>query len=245
MITADRVSERRWEHRPAACPDYVPYSVGSRCRWRPSAGRRSPARCLVRGSLCPGAAPGHGDGVQWFATGQVPGVPPPDPATVGAQAASELQLPGPSLALSPSGTGYVNLAEWLWVDAVDLAPVTHLRAGVQRRRVHDRDGYRHPGVRDVEHRRRVDVTCNGPGTAYNPAFSADAQSTTARTPTRRPRRAKPSPDGNPNDAAFTVTATVTWTVAWTGPNGSAGALPSLTTEGTSSFKVAQIESVNN
>ncbi len=35
-------------------------------------------------------------GVQWFATDQVPGTPPPDPATVGAQAASELRLPGPA-----------------------------------------------------------------------------------------------------------------------------------------------------
>ena len=88
------------------------------------------------------------------------------------------------------------------------------------------------------------VTCSGPGTAYNPDLSADAQSTNCSHVYTVTSADQPTPAGNPNDAAFTVTATITWTVAWSGPNGSAGALPSLTTHASSSLKVAQIESVN-
>jgi hypothetical protein len=89
------------------------------------------------------------------------------------------------------------------------------------------------------------VTCDGPGTAYNPALSAEEQSTNCSHTYKTTSAGQASADGNPNDAAFTVTATVTWTVAWAGPNGSAGVLPSLTTVGTFSLRVAQIESVNN
>jgi hypothetical protein len=163
-------------------------------------------------------------GVEWFATGQVPGTPPPDPAVVGAQAASELRLSSPSLVLSPSNSGYVNLAEWLWIDPSATATPAHVTWSTG-------DG--------------STLTCNGPGTVYNTAFPADAQSTGCSHTYTQTSAGQPSPDANPNDAAFPVTATVTWTVAWAGPDGSAGALPSLTTEGTSSLKVAQIESVNN
>ena len=40
------------------------------------------------------------------------------------------ELSSPSLVLSPSNSGYVNLAEWLWIDAVDLAHPQHHRAGL-------------------------------------------------------------------------------------------------------------------
>jgi hypothetical protein len=55
---------------------------------------------------------------------------------------------------------------------------------------------------------------------------------------------QPSPDGNPNDAAFPIAATITWNVTWQGPGGSTGQLANITAKGTSTLKVQQIESVN-
>ncbi len=89
------------------------------------------------------------------------------------------------------------------------------------------------------------VTCNGPGTAYDTALPADAQSTDCSHTYTETSAGQPSPDGNPNDAAFPITATVTWSVAWAGPDGSAGAPAQPHHPGSDSLEVAQIESVNN
>ena len=111
---------------PPQCPDFVPYSVaipGGGDGGPPPAGAPQPGAWYV--NLCAqGGVQGMATGVEWFATGQVPGTPPPDPALVGAQAASELRLSSPSLVLSPSNSGYVNLAEWLWIDPSIWHPFT-------------------------------------------------------------------------------------------------------------------------
>ena len=80
---------------PPQCPDFVPYSVaipGGGDGGPPPAGAPQPGAWYV--NLCAqGGVQGMATGVEWFATGQVPGTPPPDPAVVGAQAASELRSP--------------------------------------------------------------------------------------------------------------------------------------------------------
>jgi hypothetical protein len=186
-----------------------------------------------------------GTGVQWFGDGQVPGAAPPDPATAGAKAASELQLPAPSPALSPSATGYVNLAEWLGIAPSIWHTVTTSAEACNAGGCVTAAATATPAYVTWTTGDGSTVACDGPGTAYNSALSAEAQSTNCSHTYRTTSAGQPSPDGNPNDAAFTVTATVTWMVAWAGPNGSAGVLPSLTTVGSSPLKVAQIESVNN
>src|ERR1700686_1990060 len=73
------------------CPDYVLYSVAvpGAEGGPPPTGAVQPGAWYV--DLCAVGSPqGIATGVQWFAMGQAPGPPPPDPATVGAQAASEL-----------------------------------------------------------------------------------------------------------------------------------------------------------
>jgi hypothetical protein len=184
-------------------------------------------------------------GVEWFATGAVPGVPPPDPAVVGADAASELRLSSPSLVLSPSNSGYVNLAEWLWIDPTIWHALSTTAQACNAGGCTTASATATPAYVTWNTGDGATLTCSGPGTVYNTALPADAQSSDCTHTYTQTSAGQPSPDGNPNDAAFPITATLTWTVAWAGPNGSAGALPSLTTEGTSSLKVAQIESVND
>ena len=116
-------------------------------------------------------------GVEWFATGQVPGTPPPDPAVVGAQAASELRLSSPSLVLSPSNSGYVNLAEWLWIDPSIWHPFTTTAQACNAGGCTTASATATPAYVTWSTGDGSTVTCNGPGTAYNTALPADAQST--------------------------------------------------------------------
>jgi len=228
------------------CPDYVPYSVAvpGADGGPPPTGAVQPGAWYV--DLCAVGSPqGIATGVQWFAIGQAPGTPPPDPATVGAQAASELQLPEPSLALSPAAIGYVNLAEWLSVTQSIWHPFTTSAQACNAGGCTAATATATPAIVTWNTGDGSIVTCSSPGTAYNPDLSAGAQSTTCSHTYTATSAGQPNPAGNLNDAAYTVTAAVTWTVAWSGPDGSAGALPSLITEASTSLKVAQIESVND
>jgi hypothetical protein len=193
-----------------------------------------------------GSATGQATGVVWLATGQAaPPVLPPDPAVAGAQAASELQLPVPTLTLSPATTGYVNLAEWLWIDSTAWHSLSTTAQACNAGGCVTATATATPAYVTWDTGDVSTVTCNGPGTPYDPALLATAQSTACSHTYATTSAGQPSPDGNPNDAAFPVTATITWAVTWAGPDGSAGALPSLTTRGATSLEVAQIESVNH
>jgi hypothetical protein len=192
-----------------------------------------------------GNAQSIAQGLQWFATGQAPTIAPPDPATVGAQAASELQLPIPSLALSPVTAGYVNLAEWLSVAPSIWHLFTTSAQACNAGGCTTAAATATPAIVTWNTGDGSVVACNGPGTAYNPDLSASEQSTACSHTYATTSAGQPDSGGNPNDGAFTVTASVTWTVAWSGPDGSAGVLPSLITEAPTSLKVTQIESVND
>ncbi|MBF6555923.1 MAG: hypothetical protein IVW52_07060 [Acidimicrobiales bacterium] len=229
------------------CPNYVPYSTEfpGQDGGPPPAGATQPGAWYVN-TCATGSVTGQSTGVVWLATGQAaPTVPPPDPAVAGAQAASELQLPTPTLTLSPSTTGYVNLAEWLWITSSMWHPLSTTAQACNAGGCVAATAIATPSYVTWDTGDGSTVTCNGPGTPFDPALPATDQSTTCSHTYTTTSAGQPSADGNPNDAAFRITATITWTVAWAGPNGSAGALPSLTTRGASSLEVAQIESVNN
>lgn len=228
------------------CPDYVPYSDV----YPGSDGGAPPAGMSTNGgwyvNICAtGSAMGMATGVIWVVGGQPPTAAPPDPATVGAEAASELRLPSPPIALSPSGTGYVNFAEWLSISQsvwhlLSTSATACTAGGCVTANATATPSYVTWSTGDGSN-----TVCNGPGTAYDPSESASAQSTNCSHTYTETSAGQPSPDGNPNDAAFTVTATITWTVTWTGPGGSGGSLPALTTRASTLLKVTQIESVNN
>ena len=128
---------------------------------------------------------------------------------------------------------------------LDVASALDDGPGLQRRWMRGRYRHRHPVVCHLGHRRRIDGHLQRPRHPLRPCAPRHRQSTTCSHTYATTSAGQPSPDGNPNDAAFPITATITWTVAWAGPDGSAGALPSLTTQGATSLEVAQIESVNN
>lgn len=229
------------------CPNYVPYSTEfpGQDGGPPPAGATQPGAWYFN-TCAIGSAASQATGVVWLATGQAaPTVPPPDPAVAGAQAASELQLPTPTLTLSPSTTGYVNLAEWLWITSSMWHPLSTTAQACNAGGCVAATATATPSYATWDTGDGSMFTCNGPGTPYDPSLPATSQSTTCEHTYATSSAGQSSPDGNPNDAAFAITATITWTVAWAGPNGSAGALSSLTTRGVTSLKVAQIESVNN
>lgn len=229
------------------CPNYVSYAseFPGQDGGPPPAGVTQPGAWYVN-TCATGTVTGQATGVVWLTTGQVPpAVPPPDPAVAGARAASELHLPTPTLTLSPSTTGYVNLAEWLWIASSMWHPLSTTAQACNAGGCVAATATATPSYVTWDTGDGSTVTCNGPGTPYNPGLPAADQSTTCSHTYATTSGGQPTPDGNPNDAAFPITATITWTVAWAGPNGSAGALASLTTRGETSLEVAQIESVNN
>jgi hypothetical protein len=139
----------------------------------------------------------------------------------------------------------VNLAEWFWLPSSMWHPLSTTAQACNAGGCVAATATAIPAYVTWNTGDGSSVTCNGPGTPYDTSLPATDQTTACSHTYTATSAGQPSPDGNPNDAAFPVTATLTWTVAWAGANGSAGALPSLTTQGATSLAVAQIESVNN
>lgn len=169
---------------------------------------------------------------------------PPSVATLAAQAEAELPLPTPTPSFSPAGTAYVNLPEWLWIDASIWHPYTVTAAATAG------------GVTVIATATAVPVgvvwnmgdnptpptDCAGPGTPYDPNEPAAEQHTTCEHTYTVSSLGQPTPDGNPNDAAFPVTVSVDWQVTWSGSGGATGTLPPVVTTAHTSLRVEQIES---
>jgi hypothetical protein len=167
--------------------------------------------------------------------------PAVDPHALALVAERSLRLPDPQLYFNPSGSAVVNLATWLWVDPSIWHPqsVTASAGGVTATAVAA------PVSVSWSMGDGTTVVCTGPGVAYDPSQSPNAQSTTCEHTYVVSSAGQPSPDGNPDDGSFSVTATVNWSVSWSAvgaPGG--GALPSLTTAATAAERVKQVESVN-
>jgi hypothetical protein len=222
-----------------SCPNYVPYPQGG----PPPAGENPNGAWYL--NLCAtGTAQGMGTGLVWIVTNQAPSPPPPDPAMVAAQAASQLQLATPTLTFSPAITAYVKFPEWLWINAAIWQPVTTSATacnagGCTTVAATATPDYVTWGTGDGT----PATVCDGPGTPYVLSEPNSEQSTQCSHTYVVSSIGEPSPDGNPNDAAFPITATIDWTVTWAGPDVSAGQLPAIKTQGTSTLQVQQIESV--
>jgi hypothetical protein len=160
--------------------------------------------------------------------------PPPDPEELRDRAVDELQLPSPSLAMSPPGEQVVQVESWLWVDEATWRPhsssasaggVTATVTAAPSRVLWDMgDG--------------TVVICEGPGMAYDPAADGREQSTDCSHTYRN------SSAGLPGDA-YTVTVTIEWDVEWTvsgAPGG--GPLPGLTTSTSTALAVAEMQALN-
>ena len=151
-------------------------------------------------------------------------------------------LPSPLIKSDPAGSTFVNLATWFWVSPSVWHPFTATaRAG------------RIAATATATPVQVVfstgdggSVTCDEPGTVYDPNEPSSEQRTSCLHTYKSSSVSQPSPDGNPNDAAYVVDATITWDVTWTAvgaPGG--GTLPPLTTTSTGRLRVEQIESVES
>jgi len=134
----------------------------------------------------------------------------------------------------------VNLATWLWVSPSVWHPFTATAtAGRVSATATARPVRVEFSTGDGE-----SVTCDGPGTPYDPNEPSSTQTTACSHIYGSSSASQESPDGNPNDASYVVTATITWSVTWdvVGATGG-GNLPPLTTTSTTRLRVEQIESV--
>jgi hypothetical protein len=165
-----------------------------------------------------------------------------DPRVVALQAESSLLLPTPSPHSNPVGASIVNLPTWLWIDASIWHPfaVTATAGTVSATAVATPVSVTWQmgdGGREV---------CAGPGQPFDLTHPAQQQVTACRYTYRASSLGQPSPDGDPDHAAYPVRATITWSVSWTAQGApGAGVLPSLTTTGQASIRVVQVESINS
>jgi hypothetical protein len=187
--------------------------------------------------------------VIWVPTAAAPAAPAGalanpaiDPALVAQQAENSLRLPSPQIETNPSTTAIVNLPTWLWVGkgtwgqesvSATVGTVTATATATPQQVVWTTgDG--------------GSVTCEGPGTAYQPSVPAQSQTTNCSYTYRRSSAGEPVANGDPNSAGFPVTATITWGVSWTAQGEAAGGtLAPLTTTSSTSLPVEQIQSVSN
>jgi hypothetical protein len=159
---------------------------------------------------CPGSQPFGGVILVDHATG----VPPISPAELAQIAIGDLIIPQlrPRTAPPRGHDGLVGLPEWFWIPGRDWGAVQTppVRAGtvwaiataVPTKIIFDPGG----GL--------AGITCNGPGTAYQPKVPLSAQHTDCSYTYDQPSAGQP---GN----AYAASVTVLWNVSWIG-SGDAG-----------------------
>ena len=224
-------------------------SSGSACTYVPLPAKDAAA--IDPGGPTPGSwffvkCPGrtltiYNGAISWFpsAPATTPSASEP-PSALATRAANSLALPSPVVNVNPSAFSVVNLATWLWIDPQIWHPLTaSATAGAVTATATAAPVSVSWSMGDGH-----TVTCDGPGSPYQPMIPPDAQSTECSYTYQTSSAGQPSSDGDPNDDAFAVRATITWTVNWTttgSPGG--GALPSLQTSSTIPVRVEQVESV--
>jgi hypothetical protein len=132
------------------------------------------------------------------------------------EARRRLDLPLPDPGLNPPGEQLVGVATWLWVDgpwtpASATAQVAGVSATVTATPV---SVVWSPGDGTT-------VTCDGPGTPYDPTRSPADQRSSCTHAYGRSSAALPG-------GAYALTATVTYEVTWSSSTGAGGSLGSLT-----------------
>jgi hypothetical protein len=142
-------------------------------------------------------------------------VPQVTPQQLLAWAQAQLKLPLPGIKTAPphGSEGLVGLPEWFWVDPAQWHPVTtQVAVGTVWAQVTASPVQItiRPGAGDA-------VTCDGPGTAYDPKLPAQSQHSDCTWTYGQ------SSDGLPGNA-YQASVTVTWDATWSGAGGAGGAL---------------------
>jgi hypothetical protein len=167
--------------------------------------------------------------------------PAVDPYAVALQAEDSLRLPDPAVHLDPQGTSVVNLPTWLWIDA----DVWHPYAVTASVGTVSATAVATPISVTWTMGDGGSVSCDGPGTPYDPAVPSSQQSTPCQYAYAVSSFGQPSPDGNPDDDSFAVVASINWSVTWSVAGGvGGGTLPTLSTTSSTPVRVEQVESVD-
>ena len=149
------------------------------------------------------------------------------------QARTQLTINLPNTAFSPSTQTLPNLRTWLWdtnpttqttsatAGGVTLTlPATHTTSTFRINPAVEADA---PSVDD-----NTTITCNGPGTAYNPAKPAKDQKPSCSVFLHAPTR------------EITITTTATWEMTWTATDGTNGNLGTITRQNTTPYRIQEL-----
>ncbi|WP_328708877.1 hypothetical protein [Microbispora hainanensis] len=173
--------------------------------------------------------------VRWIPD-HAPGAPRVTPAQLARKAWAMIPVREPKVLTAPprGSTGLVGLDEWVYLAKGEWSP--------KRKRVETAGVWAQATARPQK--MTVDpgdggkpVTCQGPGTSYNPELPASRQK-----PTCAVRYLQPSlRQGQGN--AYRVTVTVTWSGTWTGSGGTGGTLPPITRSTSFPLRVAEAQAL--
>ncbi len=156
-----------------------------------------------------------------------------DPHALAERAAAALDLPEPTIHMSPEDDQVVRLASWLWVPAAQweprqvsasAGPVTSTVTATPTRLVWDMGNGDH-------------VSCDGPGTPYRTSVASQGGTSGCRYTYRH------SSAGQPGDA-YQVTATIEWELTWTATGAAGGgSLGSIEMSTTQPVRVSEIQAL--
>jgi hypothetical protein len=164
------------------------------------------------------------------------GTPPLTPRQLMVQAYGELRVPSlpPATAPPPGRDGLVGLPEWFWIPPAGWHPRS---ATVSAGAVWARVTATPVGLSFEPGTGISPVTCQGPGTAYDPNQPAASQHTSCSYTYLQPSAGLP---GN----VYRASMTVTWRVDWVGSGGAGGVLaPALSVPVALTIPVAQGEAL--
>jgi hypothetical protein len=195
--------------------------------------------------VCSAPGPGESEigivGLEfWFAT-PPPGLGP-DPEQLAQQALNTLTIPGPTTGRYPAGTlkdgrPYTVVGPaytWYWTDPTRFQTLSATAAagGISSTVTVTPSALTFtPGDGASA------VSCAGPGVAWNQSDGVWAASPSG-CDYQYPHSSIHDPNGE-----VTATYGIRWTITWTSNVGDNGTLPNLTTTATSTFAVAEVESV--
>ncbi len=191
---------------------------------------------------CPPFGPGAagGEGMQWEAT--APGAPTVTPAQLAQRALKTLTLPHPTVGMSPDGRlsngdryTVVRVPTWFWTSPASYQPLSAKASAA--------GAWAQVTVTPVQLRFTPGdggkvVTCAGPGRAWVPGHDRPWATAPGGCDYSYPHSTFGSVDGK-----VTATYAITWSVSWTGSGSTGGELPALTTTTSSTFAVAEAQSV--
>lgn len=165
-----------------------------------------------------------------------PGTPHATPEQLARQAWALIPVHEPKVLTAPprGSTGLVGLDEWVYLAKGEWNP-KHKRvetAGVWA------EATARPQKMTVDPGGGLKpVTCDGPGTPYDPKLPASRQKPSCAVKYLRPSLGQGQGD------AYRVTVTVTWSGTWRGSGGTGGTLPPITRSTSFPLRVAEAQAL--